>query len=116
MTNLTITRGDSATFRLAVVDSDGDSVDLSLFDIVFTAKRGYAGAAVIEKSLGEGITLGQPGECFVALEPADTLPVAARTRETLRWDIEVSDGETTRTPLSGILRVLPDAGRSTEAS
>lgn len=117
MTLLSITRGDRATFDLAITDLDtGDPVDLTAMTLRFTAKRRLTDLdvdAVISKTEGDGITVGADptlGLATLVIDAADTEDIDAP--RTLRWDVQVeTDAGDVRTPLRGRLAILGDATR-----
>lgn len=119
MTNLSMTRGDSATFVLTLTDGDGDALDLEDATIAFTAKREIFHDdedAVISKSLGSGITVADPalGIAQLALSPTDTASLDSGTL--LYWDVQIERAGDIRTPLSGKLHIIGDVTRSVDGS
>ena len=105
-------RGDTFAFTRTVLDDAGQPVDLSMADVVFTAKRRFNDAPFLRKTIGDGIDLGGSGdsELTVTLEPADTAALTATER--FVWDIQYDDLMTmaVRTPFIGRLVVRLDVG------
>lgn len=102
MTYLSMYRGDD---RILTITADED---LTGSDIRFTARaRKRDAEPVIEKSLGEGITLGDPGTtAVVVLDAADTADLEPGA---LFWDIEVTDAvDKVHTVATGRLAVIAD--------
>lgn len=107
MTDLAITRGDSAMLTHTV--TRGGPVDLRLpgTKLWFTAKRklaDQAADAVLAKTYEEGIEggisvlTGAPGNvASTELEPADTAGLAGETL--LEWDLQLLEPDGTRTTL-----------------
>jgi hypothetical protein len=118
MTYLSMTRGDTQTFTLTLVDGSGDPLDLTDVALTFTAKRRYSDSdddAVIRKTVDDGIVVDEDpttGLATVTIDPPDTSSLTARS---LVWDIQVDDGDV-RTPLSGRLAIQPDVTRTVEGS
>ena len=96
------TRGDTAVFTFTLTDAAGP-IDLGSADVTFTAKRTYRSAAFVTKTLDDDIALdgtsGDSGICSVTIQPEDT--DALTHTERFVWDIQVDDGLTITTPLSG---------------
>lgn len=115
MTVLTITRGDDVTLDIFLTDK-GQPVDLTGAQLWWTAKRRHIdldSLAVIQKTLGAGITITQPtqGKAEVALVPNDT---AALESIALWWDLQGKDGAgKVRTLAAGRLVVEADVTRTT---
>lgn len=105
MSYLSMFRGDDRTLTITATE------DLAGSEIRFTAKQRRSDAvAVIAKSLGSGITLGNPTTTAeVVIDAADTDdldPVA------LYWDVEVTDAtDKIRTVASGRLAIREDVSR-----
>ncbi len=70
-----ITRGDDRTLEFTVLAEDGSPLDLTTFDVFFTARLHYWSPDWINKSLDDGITI-QTGEnnnvVNVQLDAVDT--------------------------------------------
>jgi hypothetical protein len=109
MTTLRMTRGDDRTFTVTITDSAGAVVDISEATLVWTARRSFGGAAVIEKATDAGITAGETtGQATLAIDAADTIALPAAVTD-LVWDLAVTDtADKVQTPLRGVLRVDPD--------
>lgn len=118
MTNLTITRGDSATIHVDV-SSGGTPVDLTGYTLWFTAKAAYTDAdadAAIQKGNAGGLSgvslMTGPGgantRIKIVLSPADTESLAAKP-VTLHYDVQAeSAGGDIYTITRGDLLVQPD--------
>jgi hypothetical protein len=112
-TRLEMTRGDTTTLDVLVVDDEGAVVDISGTDIRFTAKRDTSDTdaeAIFAKVSGDGISLvngGTTGQCTVVIEPEDTEDLVKQTR--LAWDIQFTDvAGAVKTAARGTLNVLMD--------
>jgi hypothetical protein len=112
VSNLTIIRGDDATFD---VDITADGAELPIEDalaVTFTAKRSAVDDdvdALIRKDLDYGITI-DGNAAHVAIEAADTRDLAAPMA--LLWDLEVVDADgLTHTVAVGYLRIEADVTR-----
>lgn len=104
---LTMTRGDTADFLVALTDGAGDPLDLTGLGLTFTAERG---SLALVKTIGVGIVVTDlsGGECTVTIDPADTEDLEERTE--LPWDLAVDDGAgDVRTALIGRLSVELDS-------
>jgi len=109
MSYLSMRRGDDRSLTITATE------DLTGSDVAFTAKRRRRDTdadAVITKTTGAGIVIGNPGTTAeVAIDAADTdglddVPVA------LYWDVEVIDSaDKRRTVATGRLGILPDISR-----
>lgn len=110
-TELSMSRGDSASWRFQVTDVDNPTgTDLStVLGVRFTAKRRVSDVdadAVIRKTVGSGVTItdAATGMIEVALVPGDTSAETAAC--TLLWDIQVTGAASDpHTVASGTLRV-----------
>lgn len=113
MTDLTMTRGDTATFTMTLTDGAGDPLDLStLAAMHFTAKNRLDDPEpTIEKTLGAGIAIisAPDGTARLTIDPDDTADLVVSS---LRWDLQVvGAGDDVRTPLTGLLAITPDVTR-----
>ncbi len=79
-----IFKGEDKTYRLTIFDADLDPVDISGFLVEFEVKvnTGDEDPAVIEKSVGSGITiLAQSGltlgQAVIEIDPSDTSGITA---------------------------------------
>lgn len=108
-TELSLIRGDTATFAFALVRG-GRPVPLTGAAIRFTAKRSLAdGDAVFTKTIDDGLTVtdAEGGRIDVTFNAPDTRDLDAPL--TLVWDLEVTEaGGTVSTPLIGTLRLDAD--------
>lgn len=115
-----MTRGDSATIVLTVVDGAGAPLDLTGKTLIFTAKRAVVDPdpGVFQKRTGAGIAIRSPqsgatkGVADVAILPADTAGLPAY-RTTLIYDAELVDGGAVSTLETGTLTVAPDVTLAT---
>ena len=113
---LRMTRGDTPTFHIDIVDFNGDALSIASAYLWFTAKHGYSETdtdAVFQKTIGDGITVtdAQLGQVDIVLQSGDTESIIDRTN--LRYDIQVKDvGGGIYTVSSGLLVVEPDITRS----
>jgi len=118
MTLLSMNRGDSPSWSIALTDLDtGVPIDLTTMTLVFTAKRRVSDAdddpGVILKTEGDGITIDDDpstGLAVLVIDPGDTASIDYP--RTLRWDLEVDNGAgDVRTPLHGRLAISADVTR-----
>jgi hypothetical protein len=113
MSVLNIRRGDTATFTIALTDSEGAPLDLTGLELTFTAKSRLHDAdedALVVKTVGEGIEVDEDpttGIATLTILPEDTLDFVDAYR--LVWDLQVDNGAgEIRTPLTGRLVVSAD--------
>jgi hypothetical protein len=115
-TYLSMYRGDDESFDVAVVDRDGDVVDLTGADLRFTAKRDVGDLdvdAVMAKTIGAGITVTNAagGLARIDIDAADTDTMTRGT--VLVWDLQAQDNsDKVRTLASGTLRIQVDVSRT----
>lgn len=98
-------RGDDRTLTITASES------LTGSELRFTARtRRGAEEAVIEKSSGEGIALGDPATtALITIDAADTVDLAPGA---LYWDIEITDAtDKVHTVAAGRLAILEDVTR-----
>lgn len=120
MTLLSMTRGDTAAFAIALTDGAGDPLDLTGVDITFTAKRRLRDAdtdAVFQKTVGAGIEVDADpttGLATLSFLPTDTSGLT--DLRPLHWDIQVEGGGEVSTPLSGRLVISTDVTREVAGS
>lgn len=81
-------RGDTkALEKFKVTDKNGEIITLGQEDkIFFTFKKNENGVALIKKSIGNGITLGEDGYYHIILNAGDTANLQAGT---YKYDIEL---------------------------
>jgi hypothetical protein len=92
--NLTMVRGDTPTFDIAVKKPDGTPLSLAGAQMWFTAKKSTMDtdlAAVFQKTIGSGITVtdATAGLAEVTLAAADTSALPSRI--ILEYDVQVKD-------------------------
>lgn len=118
MTLLTMTRGDTQTFRVDLLDAEGAPLALDGLTLTFTVKKHYDDAdddAIIVKESGAGIELLEDdGAAEITIDPEDTIDII-RPREYV-WDLQVDDAGDIRTPLAGLFRVRRDVTHGSGAS
>lgn len=113
MSQLSMVRGDTLIFDVAVVDKAGAPVNITGKTLIFTVKARYSdadNAAIAQKktpSSGITITNGAGGLATVTLQPADTRNLTDQW-QTLVWDLQLVDGTNVYTVASGTLQVTPD--------
>lgn len=117
MSNITLTRGDSRTLSITVLDSDGSAADLTGASIWWTAKRDINDAdadAIISKTVGSGITVTNAagGLATVTIAPDDWTDAEDSDKHYV-WDLQVkSDTGTVTTVASGRIIITPDVTRA----
>ena len=114
---ISMTRGDTFTFNLAVTQS-GAAYNLTGASIRMTAKWNYTdadNAAVFSRTIGSGITVTNAagGLATVSIAPSNTSSLPATTTN-LYYDIQVTDsGANIYTVAYGVLTVNPDVSITT---
>jgi hypothetical protein len=99
-----------------VTPDDGTPFNITAMTLRFTAKRSRTDAdaqAVITKTVtGSGITItgGSAGKARILLAPGDTGSLGGSER--LFYDVQLADGSTVYTLVSGRLLVLADISRT----
>lgn len=94
MDTIVMTRGDSRTLDIHVVDKLGVDVDLTSVFLWFTAKLSLEDGddtAILRKTTGGGgitITDAAHGGATVTLAPADTLNIPGKQGLSLFWDLQ----------------------------
>lgn len=95
MDTVIMTRGDTRTLELTIVDVDTHAVDLTDVYLWFTAKRSLNDTddqAILRKTsaLGGGITVTDAagGLAKIDLVPADTIDIPGTQGLTLFWDLQ----------------------------
>lgn len=116
-TDLAMTRGDTWTRTITVVDAANARVNLTGKTLTFTARTAAGGTAVVTKTTGSGIVHATQsgateGQATLTLDPADTSALAAYAT-TLVCDVQLTDGSARYTviPAPGdrfTLTVYPD--------
>jgi hypothetical protein len=120
MSDLSLYRGDDATFTVTANDSSGNAVDLSGTTLIWTAKRSKfdadADAVLQKKSSDGGVTIltqsgATLGQATITVDAVDT---DSLTRQTFCfWDLEVVDGSgKVRTLATGTLMIQLDYSRA----
>jgi hypothetical protein len=120
MTDLSITRGDSRTFRLTSVDFDGSPTDFTTYNRVwFTVKRALTdadSAAIVAKTLLNGITIlsTDHSKLDVVIEPGDTsILTIVGAQLVLFYDLQTQDSfGNINTPQSGSFTITADITRA----
>lgn len=117
MSNLTMKRGDSATWEFTVTQADRVTVqDLTGASARFTAKSRISDDdvdAVLAKTVGDGVTLTDEnnGVLEVHLLPADTDGLTPPV--ILHWDLQITDAANdVWTVDSGLLTIAADISRT----
>ncbi len=109
---LQMMRGDTFAFTRTVVDAAGQPVDLTMSDVVFTARRRFRDPAFLVKTVDNGgISLGgsgDTGEVTVTIDPEDTADLTFTER--FVWDIQYDDISSIATPFIGRLVIRLDVG------
>ncbi|HZD67751.1 MAG TPA: hypothetical protein VFA45_02165 [Actinomycetes bacterium] len=103
MNRIVMVRGDSKTIGLDLIDSNGDPIDLTGADVVFTV------GDIIQKTLSDGIVIDEPsyGSVTISIDPSDTEGLTARRVWPYDIQVTLADG-TVKTPVRGDYVLLPD--------
>jgi hypothetical protein len=121
MSKITVVRGDTKLIQITALQN-GVAVDLAGCDLWFTVKDSKQRSdsdAVIQKTIGDGISVGSPttnGQFTVTIDPEDTedLPFGEKDILSYYWDCQLKNGsDQIFTFASGTLEVTPDVTRST---
>lgn len=108
-------RGDSALWPMTAYQADGQPLNISTGSLYFTVKsstRQLDAAAILQKTVGSGITVtdGANGGFTVELDSADTSSVYAP--QVYQWDIQyVTTGNKVYTLLGGDILIKADVTR-----
>jgi len=104
-------RGDSANISITVTDDNGDGIDLTGYDVWFTAKRSprdIDNNAVLTKKVSDGDS---EGRVDIDFTPEETNELKPRS---YFWDIQLEkDGQVLSTKLQ-LFRVVADITRRTD--
>jgi hypothetical protein len=116
-TTLTMTRGDTPQWALAVVDADGAPFDLTGYTLYFTAKVALSDAdpGVFQLTSGAGITVTNAAGGLATIQPrrADTSGLTDDAR--LFYDVQLSQAgapDQTFTVDRGTLIITRDVTRA----
>jgi len=112
--HLEVLRGDTAVFDLALESDDGP-YDLAGCQLYFTAKRSLddadGAAGGFQLTLDNGITVDTPSSGMAVIRFSRTITAQFDGR-TLTWDLQVTSGEDTDTPLRGTITFVRDVTRA----
>ena len=100
--DITMTRGDTRTFELPLLDENGTAYDFTGAEIAFKT-------ALFTATVGDGIAVDESsGDVTLTVSPTDTED-APDVRMAYPYDVQVTlaDG-TVNTPQRGLFIVLPD--------
>lgn len=122
MTDISAVRGDTNEYSLVITAPDEDGVsqpiDLEFCDLWFTVKYDWDDAeedAIVQKTVGAGITVTDPPEdglAVVRLEPEDTEDLVGVQR--LVYDVQLKESDDTITTVAlGYFNVQRDVTRVT---
>ena len=109
--NLSITRGDTASFNLQFVNFDGDLAN-DLESMLLTVKESINGSAVFQKSLGSGISAISDGIYVVRIAPEDTEDLNLGY---YYYDLEIRLNNDVFTMLKGVMEITYDVTSPTES-
>lgn len=98
--NISLVRGDTLSFGIEL-----EGLGQNLSSAFFTARDGYEGRILFQKSIGDGISLVEPGKYAVRVAPEDTEEAAAGQ---YRYDLEISVNGDVYTLLYGTLTLIHD--------
>lgn len=109
---ITMTRGDTLSFGIELLDENGEAFTTNLASAFFTCKQNYTDAVnVFRKSLGNGISKTATGKYVVRVAPNDTKNV-----ETGKYfyDLQIGVNSDVFTILKGVLEIEHDVTGGTE--
>ncbi|TKX84222.1 hypothetical protein EXE43_20105, partial [Halorubrum sp. SS5] len=83
--------GDTLLITLSVTDDNGDPIDLSAADVEFAVAPYRGGPTLIEKTVGDGITITDPanGEIEIRVNGVDTSSLGAADGRAYPFDVAV---------------------------
>lgn len=112
--NYEFKRGDTKRLnKFNLLDKNGEPITLTANDnIFFTMKLRNTTEAIVKKSIGEGIELGEDGYYHITLEPEDTEDLEVSKDKKYVYDIElnmiVSGKLVVKTLFEGKIKLLKD--------
>lgn len=98
--NLSMVRGDSASFNIELVDYTED-----LASAYLTIRKGFEEPIIVQKSLGDGISKIETGLYVVRIAPEDT---ASLVFGKYFYDVQIGTDSDVFTILRGIVQIEPD--------
>lgn len=93
-------RGDTTPMKKIKIEFSGENIDPNNFNLFFTVKRNKNSKAVIQKSINNGITLGEDGYYHLILENEDTYNLSYGEYQ---YDIEFKSGKYRKTLVNGTI-------------
>ena len=108
-----MTRGDRASFSLIAKDEDGDIINITGYDLIFTVKRNKPDTSVIlQSTIANGnivINDGAAGTFTVYTDEVDTADLDVNSDfSEYYYDVESEVSSNKLTLFAGILRIYPD--------
>lgn len=101
-TNITMVKGDTLSFNFQIEGLDGGDLSSAYFTVKANPKGNLA---LIQKSIGNGISKVDEGLYVVRVAPDDTENLDAGM---LWYDLQIGIGEDIYTVLLGMLEILQD--------
>ena len=103
---ITMTRGDTFSFGIELLDENGEAFTTDLASAFFTCKHNHTDVAnVFRKSLGDGISKIANGQYAVRVAPADTEDIEAGK---YFYDLQIGVNSDVFTILKGVLEIEQD--------
>lgn len=96
--NITMVRGNTLSFGM-----EFDGLDQDLSTAFFTIKREVDGAAIVQKTLGDGITKVETGKYRVRVAPEDTANIDVQR---YYYDLQIGVNTDVYTILRGALDIV----------
>lgn len=104
--NITMTKGDTLSFGMELLDENGEAFSEDLESAFFTCKQNYTDAVnVFKKSIGDGISKIGEGLYTVRVAPEDTESIEAGK---YFYDLQISASSDVFTILKGVLEIEQD--------
>ena len=101
--NITMVRGDTASFGIRFKDHP----EISLSSAFFVVRTDFDGSALVVKKMGDGVSKVGDGEYTVRIAPSDT---ADLNEGTYVYDFKIGVNGDLFTLLRGLFIVLPRVG------
>lgn len=98
-----LVQGDTLAFKIVLTDAAGDAIDISSDEFDMDIRRAD-GSLVLTLTLGDGLSVTDPGTLYGEVDPADTDDLEPDFE--YRYDVQWRTGTYTRTIAWGTLKIL----------